>query len=72
MAIYSRMDKAFFPESVSVPRWKRIFHVLYKRLGKVTKFAWLFFPAELVSAQVPGQSNPNLELPRILPRSATP
>ena len=50
----------------------RIFCVLYKRLVKATKFAWFFFLAEVVSAQVPGRRTPNVELYSILPRSATP
>ena len=71
-AICSRIDEGILLEAVLVLRKMRIFRVLYKRLDRAVKFAWLFFLTEVVSAQVPGQRNPNVELYRILPRSATP
>jgi hypothetical protein len=71
VAIYSRMAKGILLVAVCGFRSVRIFNVSYKRLGEITKFAWLFFLAELVSAQVSGQSNRNVALDCILPRSAT-
>jgi uncharacterized membrane protein len=72
VAICTRIDERILLKAVFVLRRIPILHVLYKRLEKATESAWLFFLAEVVSAQVPRQRNPNVELYRILPRSATP
>jgi len=72
LAICSRIDERILLKAVFVIRRIQIFHVLYKRLEKDAKSAWLFFLAEVVSAQVPRQRNPNVVLYCILPRSAIP
>jgi hypothetical protein len=72
VALRSRIDEGILLKAVFVLRRIRIFHVLYNRLDEVTKFAWLFFLSEVVSAQVPGQRNRTIGLHCILPRSATP
>jgi hypothetical protein len=71
-AIYSRIKEELSLTPAYTLRRARFFHVLYKRLGKDAKFTWLFFLTEVVSAQVPGQGNANIERHCILRRSATP
>jgi hypothetical protein len=72
VSICYRTIEGVLLKAVSGSRRVWIFHYLYKRLGEVTKSAWLFFFTEVVSAQVLRQRNSNIHPHLALSRSATP
>jgi hypothetical protein len=69
---YHRIIAGILRVEVTGSRRVRVFRCLYKRLEKVTNSTWLFILSGIVSAQLFGQRDSNIQLHLALSRSATP